>query len=319
MRIIAIAIALSFGWSSAWGGSGSPVELSGGKLTLSQISNANGTEYEIDVKPGDEIELTIIDTCKNDVYIKYLGYTPPPGAGQQKDQGALAAPPCTGEQITAKWIHAAKNAGYVVNVTRKDSTKALQVIQAGGKATPLEDRTYILRVPANVGWGLSFSGGFTISELINRKYSVNTTTMSVEGQEDMQVFTVQRNGNAEDAISPGAGFFAHVSHPQFRFDALDMDFALTFGIGVGQGEETTRMAGVSLGFGEFKITLGEMFGKVTTLPNGYQVGDELPAANAIDTLDTRNDHAFFIAFSYDFLGSSARQEFSGKLAPPEQK
>lgn len=318
MRIIAIAIVLSFGWSSAWAAGGAqPVYQSRGDLTLSQVDNATGTQYELDVEPGDEIKLIITDTCKGEVAIKYLGYTPPANLGTK----AMAANTvtCSSEQKTVSWTHAAKHGGYVVTVTLIDPSKTVQVTQADGSTHSLEERTYILRVPQKEGWGLSFSGGFTLSKLIDRKYSVETRTLSSEGEEDVEVFIIQRNQSAEDNISPGAGFFAHISNPRFRIDAFDMDWALTFGIGVGQGEETTRMAGLSLGFGEFKVTVGQLFGTVGTLPNGYKEGDQVPAANAIDTLDTRTDHAWFFAFSYDFLGGDARGGFTGKLAPPTPK
>jgi hypothetical protein len=175
--------------------------------------------------------------------------------------------------------HDKQYGGYLVYIRRKPNNPS-----------PLANATLIISV-TTAKWNIAFGGGFPITTLTDRKFSLQDTTIGEAAK-----FKVIRNKDHEDKVALSTATFIHLSH------SSKPSLAATFGLGV--GGNTSYFVGPSYLFGDLgALTVGVAFGGRDDLPVGIAVNGITSDANALANLHKRNAIGVFAAFSFSFLGT----------------
>lgn len=193
--------------------------------------------------------------------------------------------------------HDKRFGGYVVLVRKR--------LDAGVDAT-LPNATFTITVTTSK-WNLSFAGGFPVSTLVDRKYSLVDSTVGGEAQ-----FLVRRETDRQDIVALSTATFIHISHSS-------KPLAVSFGLGI--GGNTTYFLGPSYLFGDVgAISAGAVFGQRDDLPTGLRENHLTSDANALTSLRKKYAVGAFLALSFNFLGSNRspfEKPFKGEEEQPQ--
>lgn len=158
------------------------------------------------------------------------------------------------------------------------------------------------------GWNLEFAGAFTISDVVNPKFALQ----SMDSDDGNGSILVQ-NAGAEDDNRLGLAGFIHASHSRFSYWS-----PLSFGLGVEQGNNISYYVGTSWRLGkQAHVTLGVNWTSVDALPAGEQIGMPPTNDNVLSNLGSKTEQGAFIAFSYSFL-DPGKEFFSKPFAAPDE-
>jgi hypothetical protein len=226
--------------------------------------------YALDLDDADEFQVYIDSTRLADFVYNIAGVL----AAKPSEEG-----PQTDEWDDTAFVqrHDKKYGGYLVTIRKKP-----------GSSSPLPEATLVVSVRTKE-WILGFAGGFPISTIVDRVYSLRDSTVGETKQ-----YYVQQDLRSRDHISLATATFIHARKNTWPF-------AYSFGLGI--GGNTAYYLGPSVMLGEHgAFTAGFAFGARKDLPAGVQVNALTTNANALANLTPRNVLGAFIGFSYTFLG-----------------
>lgn len=179
--------------------------------------------------------------------------------------------------------HDGQFGGYVMSISLRE-----------GKTSDTPPATLLISVRTKE-WRLAFAGGFPISSLHDRTFSLQDTTVGGATR-----YLVRREKDHEDKVSLATATFVHLRHSTNGLLGVPW-LGLSFGLGV--GSNTTYYVGPSGFFGDAgALTVGAVFGSHADLPAGVTEGAVTANANALTTLARRNAAGIFAGFSYSFIG-----------------
>jgi len=297
------------------------------------------------VDPGSYIEVQITQTCRSHFAYSFRGATKQTDEAGRRSAGA-AQPEFDCLAIDSESLripHESKYGGYIVEVEGKESkgvkaflpnAQTLALLLAPESAsktladlrddsvTELAKKGELKELPARLALVISvesktvdftFAGGFSVSELTDRRYAVARKEVGGEGLD----FAV-RDRDAEDDYKLGLTAMVHGRHVRWW-----PWLAASFGLGVGSSSEVSYFVGPSLRLGDQGfLTIGYQFGPAKRLPNGVRETDlgspdpdrALADPNVLNDLPTKTEGALFVSFSYSFLGSGL-DAFKKPFAP----
>jgi hypothetical protein len=146
------------------------------------------------------------------------------------------------------------------------------------------------------GWNVSFSGGFTVSGLTSRVFSVKT---------DNGVKKVFEEPDKQDHQKLGAASFVHLFHDGVAWKQLQP--ALAFGIGINSDNHAEYLLGAGLRFGDrATFNVGRVWGSVSRLPNGVTTDAPVTDDNVLNNLGTQVVSRWFVALTYSFIDTKDR-------------
>lgn len=204
-------------------------------------------------------------------------------------------------------VHQRGVTAYKVTVTKKTTPDT----RCGNPITvadiQLQDREWTVPV-ATLGWTVGVSAAFTIDKLTDPQFALQSAT--VNGTEG---FNVIEDRGARDDTTQGLAIFLHLSNTAWGSKYSVTWAPVSFGIGF--NDNTRYYAGTSVQFGEqFFLTVGKVYGKVARLPNGVAIGDFTTNGNALATLGSRSDDAWYLGFSYQFLSTGLDSKLKGMFS-----
>lgn len=211
-------------------------------------------------------------------------------------RGRATADKSRPSEICLSEVHDKRFGGYLLAVLRTSTE--------GAEDYP---PSLLISIPVQTPqWTYGFAGGFVGSGLTDPVYFVR--------KDETGASVVKRAGedgtvDEEDWAKLGTAAFIHVTPPRGPL-------ALSFGIGISDGDKPTYYLGPSYRLGDQAfITAGLAVGPVDALPAGIAVGDRLDDPNALASLRSRNKGHVFVALSYAFLGS--RKDLARPFAPTD--
>lgn len=237
---------------------------------------------------NDEIVLRVVDTNAG-------CYTYNFSAAAEANDPLADDPPKT--IVDTEYTHREDVSRYVVEIKKREVPACMN--------DPLGDYTFSVNVET-LGWTLSTSGAFYLSDLTDPKFYLEPGMNSggVDG------FFIRRNMAAEDSIDRGLAFLVHVYDERKDIENNVLWAPITFGIGF--DNSTNYFIGTSWKFGNAMfLTAGVVFGERDELPTALSSGRFTEDANALDTLASRSDNGLFISFSYGFGSDAASSRLSG--------
>lgn len=338
-RVARLAVALLVLAATSAAAQGDPIEL--------DHFAARDRMATIRVDPGSFFEVRIVHTCSEKFAYSYRGVTvtkePDPEDAAKR---AISQPKydclATGSE-TLRIPHESKYAGYFVELesqskkgvlaflpnaqtladlqdsatvekTRKDlEDDSVEQLATKGVLKELPARLVVIVAVEAKSVDFAFAGGFSVSELTDKRYAVAKRTVAGE-----ELSFAVRDRDAEDDYKLGLTAMIHGRHVRWW-----PWFAVSFGLGVGSSSEVNYFVGPSLRLGgQGFLTLGYQFGPAKRLPNGVRETDlstpdpdlALSDPNVLNDLPTKTEGAFFISFSYTFLGSGL-DAFKKPFAP----
>jgi hypothetical protein len=245
----------------------------------SDTSGVCNVSYHLDLKDGESFAVYIDSTQSDNFVYDIAGFV-------------IASPSTQGRQrtdydtkvLTQK--HDKRYGGYLVTIRRK-----------AGAASKLPDASLLISVSTR-SWALAFGGGYSISSLVDHVYAVHDTMVDGAAQK-----VVARENDHQDWVRPGTATFIHAYPSNWT------NWALTFGLGVGESASASYFLGPSYRFGDVgAVTFGAVIGPQKDLPAGTRVGQVTTDPNAIGNLVSRTRVGLFMAASYSFL-SSGQSDF----------
>jgi hypothetical protein len=191
--------------------------------------------------------------------------------------------------------------------------------KAGGTLPPWQ-----VRVTTD-GWDIFFSGAFTADKLTDPVFALVSEDRDLDDTSTTNPLTkgfVVRQSEEEDEFRLAAAAMTHVIHSDpDRFNVGDVNWVpLSFGLGISDNSQARYYLGTGIRFGQkFFLTAGAAVGPVKRLPAtlSLDVNDKrnfTTDANALSSLQTRNESAFFIGISYSFAGVGP-SNFTGPFTP----
>jgi hypothetical protein len=184
--------------------------------------------------------------------------------------------------------HEKRYGGYILRVTRKDDP-------SNARGDALLTINVVTRE-----WALEFAGGFTVSGLKDRVYSVrNDTLVDATTEAKTPVLRIQRQRDRENQQSLGLGSFVHLYNTGLPW------LGISFGLGLEQSRAASYYFGPSIRLGgKATLTAGVLWGNVKTLPAGFAENQVVADANVINGTGTRTQHSLFAGISYSFIGGA---------------
>lgn len=246
--------------------------------------------YNLSLADGETFAIAIRRTLPNDFTYEVAGI---PAAPSKRD--VKEAPDY--RDTVLHQVHDRKYGGYIVNIRKKEKAS-------------LPDATLIIGV-RTAEWTVAVAGGFPVSTLTDKQFSLRDTTVGGETQ-----YLVRREKDHEDRVALSTATFVHLRRTGWNWWRTRAEVGLSFGLGV--SSNTTYFVGPSFLFGNAgALTLGAVFGSRADLPNGVNVNALTRNANALTNPTRRNGTGFFVGFSYSFLGNTSLLEkpFKGTEAP----
>lgn len=298
---LVVALGLSLWLSPGRLDAGDESKSPGDAVTVNYDHGATNSNraYFRKVKHGETILVKVTNTCAPEFEI---------GVEAQLAEPRLQSAPCAKTTIDADPIvHDEKYGAYIVRL--KNTTGAPITLPGANK--PLNDVTLTISVETR-RWDYEIAGGFTVSQLTDPRYGLETRAVDEKGAKVAGTYVVP-DRDAEDAARLGAAALIHLFPRGFEH------VALTFGIGVDQGSTTSYFAGPTWRFGDSgAITVGYNWGSVDRLPAGTDLSKPVEA-NFLSSLGKRVDEAWFLSFSYKFLGNRSLLEKPFKEATAAKK
>jgi hypothetical protein len=264
-------------------------------ITYDQQSGAQTMSGIAEASPGESVILRVINT--NTTCFDYNGAPKP----------AVAAAAADTSQFEIPLSQQRKSSGYTMEVTKKSNPPAT----CGAVFSTLSERKWSTDVSV-LGWELSFSGAFSIDGLSDRAYFLEDGTSN-----GTPGFVVTRSKDAESSTNQRLAFLIHLYNSRWEQHRSVTWAPITFGMSI--DDNTRYLIGTSLKIGDkLFLTGGGVFGKIKVLPASLSEGEFTTDQNALGTLGTKSDRSWFIALSYSFLGTNAKDQFSSlfpKAAP----
>jgi hypothetical protein len=239
---------------------------------------------QVTAEHGEVITLTIKNTCPTAFSYTVVAI---PRAPESSLEGAVDCDEPHPVQIN----HDRRYGGYVVHVVKKVDEEV-----------PRRNARITISVTTSE-WNTSFSGGFTVNNLVDNGYALREITVTNPAGSPILTSTkyqIVEQEDRGDAVGRSVASFAHLSHT--RFPSL----GLTFGIGVDANRTGEYYFGPSFLFGERgALTAGVVIGNVASLPSGRRLNDTVSDANTLSNLGDRQVARAFIGLSFRFLGGGA--------------
>ncbi|HEX6096276.1 MAG TPA: hypothetical protein VF432_08135 [Thermoanaerobaculia bacterium] len=175
------------------------------------------------------------------------------------------------------------------------------------------------------GWDIFFSGAFTADKLTDPVFALVSEDRDLDLTDTDTTKTkgfVVRQSEEDDEFRLAAAAMTHVLHSNpDRFNFGDINWVpLSFGLGISDNSQARYYLGTGIRFGQkFFLTAGAAVGPVKRLPAtlSLDANDKrnfTTDANALSSLQTRNESAFFVGISYSFAGVGP-SNFSGPFTP----
>ena len=264
-------------------------------ITYDHQSGAQSTSGIAEASPGETVILRVINTDTS--CFDYNGAPKPPVVAGAMDTS----------QFEITLVQQRKSSGYTMDVTQKKNPPA----NCAAVFATLSPRSWSTDVDV-LGWELSFSGAFTIDGLSDRAYFLEDGTSN-----EVPGFIVTRSEDAESETNQRLAFLIHLYNSRWERHRSVTWAPITFGMSI--DDNTRYLVGTSLKIGDkLFVTAGGVIGKIKVLPTGLSEGDFTTDQNALGTLGTKSETSWFLALSYSFLGTNAKDQFSSlfpKAAP----
>jgi hypothetical protein len=293
--LTAILVALLF-CLSAVEAEENPACTDGKSITYDHLKRSPDKPYVVDLAHGECLNVVIENTLPSQFTSQIEGFKP--ATTKPKAQGSP-----TLEPKTLSLIHNRDFGGYFVHIRRNPASDGK--VKVDGQEHTLNDATLTVFVKT-MQWSYEFAGAFTISDLTDPVFALKDPAVPDPNKPNEQI--VVRDRGAEDESSLGIAAFIHVFHERWPHAAL------TFGLGISEGSETSYFLGPSWKIGDkAALTLGYVWGSTARLPSGVSVGDRVDDSNLLNNLGTRVDNAVFLGLSYSFIdpGDRFRKPFAG--------
>ena len=267
---------------------------------FNHLTDDRDRAYELSVAHGEEFQVVIDDTCEEAFTYDVRGIYRAPDAptGRAGVFGGTALGP---KILPVR--HDTQYGGYIVTIQAK-GVPGVCVQQE-----KLANRTLVISVPT-VDWDLSFTGGFTATNLTNPVYSLRPHPTDAT-KKQVQQDTAQR-----DTANLGVAAFVHLYHRRVPW------LTGTFGLGIRESGKTEYLLGGGLRFSDkATLSVGVALGQVQRLPAGINTTDPVSDDNILNTLPTRTRAGWFVGITYSFINASNHLEkpFAGSTvaqSPP---
>jgi hypothetical protein len=156
-------------------------------------------------------------------------------------------------------------------------------------------------------WNVSFSGGFTISNLTNPVFAIRETKESTGTAPNVTTTSVKRvveEPDKQDRRRLGAASFVHLTHDSWDF-GHGVQPGLAFGLGIGEDNRTEYLLGLALKLGDkATINFGRVWGAINRLPDGLDSSQPVTSDNVLNNLGSKTVAKWFFALSYSFIGGA---------------
>lgn len=263
------------------------------------FDHAGGVDIARSVKIGDgkTITVRIKNTCPNEFnysITEVLAEAPAQPPSAAKGGG------CKPEDKVITIVHDKRYGGYLIGIEKKDPNKIVET----KNGNVLKNLQLVISVET-AAWNIDTYGGFTVSGLTNPRFAIEMRDFSMTDSATGMTTTEQkpfviRDTGAEDDVNLGIAAFAHIYHRRMK------PFALTFGLGISEENDTTYYTGLSWRFGaRGALTLGYAWGEVDRLPAGTKF-DQPVAADLLSSLDSKIKGDFFFSYSFSFIDARDR-------------
>jgi len=311
----------------------------------------------LEPKPGDEITATVTNTCPghflyaSTVLKKTQKPEPPsppggphmamrpipatcgvPGAKNSLLKGGY----CQFESQKVEFIHTGDNAGYIIELRKKEEAPAKvlgltkedyeaaidEISQAATcdvpagvakKAKKLDETKYLISARASP-WAIGMSGGVSISNVVDPRFAIINDPASTATPPGTIVIHDKR---ADDNQAVGFAGYLHVHHERFKIGSVPL--AVTLGLGIDDQSAINTMVGLSAAAGDLAyITFGWNWRSVDRLPAGQELGMAPISDNVLGGLPKRTDSGWFLGVSFKFM-SPGEGFFKGKVVPKVEK
>jgi hypothetical protein len=253
--------------------------------------NTNGDRaYELQLTHGESFQIQILNTCPEVFAYEVHGIIRQEAGTGITGKTALALEP----KHVVPVLHDAKYGGYIVTIRRTVATGN----PCGDDTAKLRDRTLMISTP-QLTWDLSFSGGFTVSNLTSSNFYLRPHPTDTTKKQILE------DPDKNDDATLGLASFVHLYHHRRPW------LAGMFGLGLRDNNKTEYYLGGGLRFSD-KATLnvGVVWGPVTRLKNGNNPMDATADDNVLTDLPTRTKRGVFVGLSYSFI------DVRGKLQQP---
>lgn len=186
--------------------------------------------------------------------------------------------------------------------------KSLETIASNSKHLKKVDNASLIVSVDDRGWTFGIAGAFTGSTVVNPQFAlVDDPDSETEGDQ-----IILRDRGAEDDVGLGVAAMIHLYNPDLK--GVLSKIALTFGLGVREGNSVSYFVGPSWRFGKQGFaTIGVNFASVDRLPAGQRSGSAPQSENVLNNLGSRTETGAFLSLSYSFL-SPGEAGFRGALA-----
>lgn len=250
---------------------------------------------DVDLKPGEPLYVEIRETFAQGFEYVIRGYS----VITEEQEGPEQAPLSFGapvDTVVLRMTHDDRFGGYIVTIRPRVEG-----------ATNFVDAAMLIIAAKEPRKPYAFSGGISFTNISSDPYIVRTefdSTFNADG-DVASVDTVQRvriDESRRDAATVGFATFLTVNLPKFpKFDLSRGN------VGIGIGLETSGQTQYYLGLayethnGIF-LNAGAVLGRVSTLPSGIILGDEVEDPNILVNLGTRSEWGLYFGLSFTFLG-----------------
>lgn len=192
-------------------------------------------------------------------------------------------------EITSLQQFINSNKDNVDNAIGEVNNTTAAIVSKSIKESPLKDASIII-VADKPGWDVSFSGAFTASSLVDRKYSLRSSNGGT---------VISRDKDLEDDVKLGIAAFIHTTYPKVGIWA-----PFSLGLGITSNNDVNYYFGTGLHFDKKAfLTIGVNLGPQKRLPGGVREGEVVSDPNLLSSLPTRTAAGFFISLSYAFLST----------------
>ena len=240
--------------------------------------------FDLELNDRQTFTVRISNTCPDAFEYSFVGVERAPEL-----QGA-AKKPLVDKDIDIPYD--ARFGGYAFTIALKPGADPASVCESGDK---LKSTSFIVSVRQSE-WGLSFSGGFTISGLTNKVFAIKT---------ENGVKKVIEEPDKADERKLGAASFVHVFHDRAAWKGLQP--ALGFGLGISGDNKAEYLIGAGLRLGDkATLNLGWAWGSISRLPNGVTFDTPIADDNVLNNLGTQVVRRVFVGLSYSFIDTKER-------------
>jgi hypothetical protein len=260
-------------------------------IEFDHLNTDGDRAYVLKLNDGEPFQVRILNTCATAFTYEVQGILrqDPPAPGTLGLNAGEALGP-----KTLPVIHEERYGGYLVSIKRLNPN----TLPCGVDSPNLVTRTLIISAP-KMTWDLAFSGGFTLSNLASPHYYLRPDPTQAGKS------IVQEDPSKNDDANLGIATWVHVYH--HRLPSL----AGTFGLGIRDSNKTEYYLGGGLRMSDkASINGGVVFGPVSRLKDGINIGDSVTDPNVLNDLPTMTKRGFFIGLSYSFI------DVRGKLQQP---